>query len=253
MSIHRPYFRIYRPGIHIPNYCTDVRNADNCATLCRSLALLEQDLSEVFSFIEPCDVNLKTYSHRLYEIFLRASTEFETNAKEILQANGYAVKAANRLNICDFHRLESATRLSEFKIDLSLWWPKKRVMAPFLEWNEGPSLRWYLNYNAVKHNRHHEFRQANLENTLEAVSAVVAILYCQFDFNTFTAHKGNQAMFSLGNDACFPMSDTMFQVITPTGWSDEEKYQFDWEHLRDEAQPFQKYNFCSLPRLSDDE
>ena len=48
-----------------------------------------RDLNEIFDFVEPSNDNTSVYSHRIYELLLRAATEFESNCKGILKANGY--------------------------------------------------------------------------------------------------------------------------------------------------------------------
>src|SRR3990167_10206729 len=96
MTISRPYFRICRPdtwgNYDLPNeayYPLDSRYASDRTNLVRAYHLLEQDLIRIFEYVEPTDANLQTYSHQLYALLLRACTEFESNARAILQANGY--------------------------------------------------------------------------------------------------------------------------------------------------------------------
>ncbi|MFO0478639.1 MAG: hypothetical protein ACK50L_07690 [Bacteroidota bacterium] len=241
MSINKPYFRIYRPGV-FADYCTDIKNAENCAMLCRAYNLLENDLRKIFEYVEPCKHNLNTYSHRMYELFLRASTEFESNAKGILKANGYSKKDRD-MKIRDYLKLDLATKLSEYQLEIGFWRPNKMVITPFAKWKEGHSLKWYQDYNAVKHNRDANFHLATLENTLESVAAVLAILYAQFDFNTLTSHMANPVIMQTDNENITPQSDTMFQVIKPHTWTADQKYQFDWVVLKSNNEPFQKFPF----------
>jgi hypothetical protein len=243
MSINKPYFRIYRPGAgDFADYCTDRRNAENSDILCRAYILLENDLRKIFEYVEPCSHNLNTNSHRMYELFLRASTEFESNAKGILKANGYSTVDRN-MNIRDYKKLDLATKLSEYQLEIGFWRPSKMVITPFADWKKGPSLKWYQDYNSVKHNRDEYFHLATLQNTLESVAAVLAILYAQFDFNTFTSHTANPIILSHDNENITPLSDTMFQVIKPHTWTADEKYQFDWVVLKSNNEPFQKFTF----------
>ena len=94
MSIAKPYYRIWRPfpndDLFENDYALDPRNAADAIDLIRGYHLLEEELFRLFDFIEPADANLSAYSHQLYALLLRASTEFEANAKGILRANGYA-------------------------------------------------------------------------------------------------------------------------------------------------------------------
>lgn len=56
------------------------------------------------TYIEPSDDNKDTYSHRIYELYLRTCTEFEANAKFILKSNGYN----NAKRILDYWKLNKA-------------------------------------------------------------------------------------------------------------------------------------------------
>jgi|ERR1035441_2404378 hypothetical protein len=51
--------------------------------------LLVGEFLRVCEFIELTDTHLDVYSHRLYEILLRACTEFESLCREILTAHGF--------------------------------------------------------------------------------------------------------------------------------------------------------------------
>jgi hypothetical protein len=99
MGLSRPFHRIIRPfsdGEYIHGvkndevYILSDKYAPDKSTLVRAYSIIERDLIELFNYVEPCDDNLKTYSHRTYELLLRASMEFETNCKSVLIANGYA-------------------------------------------------------------------------------------------------------------------------------------------------------------------
>jgi hypothetical protein len=168
VSIPKPYYRIWRP---FPNdnffendYVLDHRNAADAIDLIRGYHLLERELFGLFDFVEPADANWPCYSHQLYALLLRASTEFEANAKAILFANGYT--RSGNFNINDYYKIEPATRLSEYLITIPIWQGIHRVVQPFASWNTGPSLSWYQSYNRVKHSRSEEFESASLQNVV---------------------------------------------------------------------------------------
>jgi hypothetical protein len=94
MGIQRPYYRIVRPFLGDAScldsvygydyrwdddFPADPRYANDRLELWRAYMLLEKDLLRLFEYVEPTDNNIQTYSHRTYELFLRAATEFETN------------------------------------------------------------------------------------------------------------------------------------------------------------------------------
>lgn len=251
MSLVKPYFRIIRPRLdgsyaqHINNfYATDVEFASDRIQLICAFDLLVEDLRKIFSFIEPTDSNNTAYSHRNYELLLRACTEFETNCQAVLFANGCTVPVSGRyFTIRDYHKLNRAMHLSEYLILLNLWSPVPRIFAPLDEWDSGTSLSWYTDYNTVKHDRNKNFPQASLENVVKAVAGVFVILYAQFNFLTFNAqHKWG--MLGKDDETDFEYDPgSLFAIKTPTSWLPDERYDFDWKTLKMSADPIAQYQF----------
>lgn len=243
MSRNKPYYRIYRPGSLYP-FISDTRNVDNMYTYVRAFRLLEDDLLKLFTNVEPTNDNLKVYSHRLYELLLRASTEFETNAMQILTYNGYRRKKGN-LNIEDYFKINEATKLSDYEVTCELWHPTK-VFKPFQEWGDSQPLSWYQDYNNVKHNRSSEFSKASLNNVMNAVTGVLAILYAQFDYFVITGPMASGTWSGLiitDGDYNEPMSSkSIFHVIRPK-WTEDEKYVFNWDEIKNSKDAFAKYPF----------
>ena len=244
MSINKPYYRIYRPGSSYP-FLSDSRNVDNMYTYIRAFRLLEDDLVKLFTNVEPTKDNRKVYSHRLYELLLRASTEFETNAMQILTYNGYTKKGNENFNIKDYYKINEATKLSDYEVTCELWHPMK-VFKPFQEWCNGHSLSWYQAYNKVKHNRSSEFSKASLENVMNAITGVLAILYAQFDYFAITGPMAigtwNVSIKNTG-DYTEPIgSKSIFHVVRPK-WTEDEKYLFNWDEIKNSNDAFAKYPF----------
>jgi hypothetical protein len=232
MTLNRPYKRIARPfntpsgsyvgGIISESYLVDHNFAPDRTTAIRGYHAIENDLRRVFEFVEPHDRNDNVFSTRLYEIFLRASTEFESNCKSILSANGYT--RSGDWNMNDYKKIEAATRLSEYQIQLTIWSDAPRVLKPLAHWSSGGSLPWYQDYNKVKHNRTDEFERANLKNTLDAVAALFAILFAQFNILAFSAHE---LVSSLEDwNGWLAHHNSIFWIKLPTGWTASECYGF---------------------------
>lgn len=186
MIINKPYYRIRRckrlPTFYDghtdeyvirPEYMpVEVRHS-----MVRAFDTLLADLMIALNFIEPDDANLAVYSTRLYELLLRAATEFESNCKGILMANGYPKKKED-LKIKDYQKLDSILKLSEYEVRFSFW-NSERSLQPLSNWETTLSLKWYKAYNDVKHNRVEYFGLANLDNVLNAIAAVACIVYAQ--------------------------------------------------------------------------
>jgi hypothetical protein len=142
--------------------------------------LLVRDFLRVCEYIEPLDAHLHVYSHRLYELLLRACTEFESLSREILHSQGYAKR--DNLNIKDFLAIAPDLELQRQTASVVFWRPEPIWVTPYETWSEAhSSLQWYREYNAVKHNRNVGFSHANLRNVRDAVSAVFIIL-ARLDF-----------------------------------------------------------------------
>ena len=229
MTLANPYKRIARPidTPHSPwvnsierSYLLRPEFATDRTTAIRAYHAIEKDLRQVFDFIEPHDQNLTTFSTRLYEIFLRASTEFESNCKLILSENGY--NSIHDFNMGDYKKINQATRLSEYKIQLTIWANAPRLLKPLLSWSSNGSLHWYQKYNTVKHNRSREFHLANLENTVDAVAALFIILFAQFNILAFSAHE----LVTHLNDVngWLAHHNSIFWVKVPTSWDEDECY-----------------------------
>jgi hypothetical protein len=137
--------------------------------------LLVQDFLRVCEFIEPVDAHLQIYSHRLYELLLRACTEFESLSREILEAHG--LDRGGNMNVTHFVAIAPILELQRQRAIASFWRPEATTLSPFEQWTpENVSLRWYQGYNAVKHNRNAEFFRATFQNVRDAICGVFIIM-----------------------------------------------------------------------------
>ncbi len=143
--------------------------------------MLEHDLKEALTFIEPTQRNFSTYSHRIYSLFIRACTEFEASCKMILIENNYEFKKDAKINICTYYDIHSFSKYKFINTYLvRLHMSDEIDLKPLAQWkkDEGPS--WYKEYNAVKHSRILNFPKANLENLLNAIAGVFILLYARY-------------------------------------------------------------------------
>ncbi|HWJ28837.1 MAG TPA: hypothetical protein VNS32_19990 [Flavisolibacter sp.] len=248
MPLSKPYKRISRP-LQLPygyidgntpedTYIADNRYAPDRFEIIRGYHILERDLIKLFEYIEPHDNNLNVFSHRTYELLLRASTEFELNCKKVLQANNYA--KGGTWNIGDYFRINSAMKLSEYKVCINIWANNRKEFTPLAEWNNASSLCWYQAYNRVKHDRHGEFLNASLDNVLNAVSAVLCIVVAQFNIYAFYEYQSPRFWFS-GPE--ISSEDGLFSLKLPDTWTDHERYHFSWQAVSGGATPFSDFAF----------
>lgn len=252
MKIQKPYYRIMRPGsVFISRYVLDPRYASNRKQLGRVYLNLENKLNKILDYVEPDERNLKTFSIELYTLLLRACTEVETNCKLILSANGVSEKKLK--NIKDYSMLEQSSRLSEYRVKYQDWKEYnpdtqqvkyiEKEFRPFQCFAERNSPKWYSDYNQVKHDRERNLHLANLENCMNAVAAVLVLLYSQF--GTFGVPNYGQPVFWLsGDESDYPINnDSFFILEPPISWKEDERYNFEWEKIRNQENPFATYPF----------
>ena len=250
MSISHPYYRIVRPGVS-HEYVLDKRYASDRLQLSRAYLNIEKSLCNIFDFIEPAEENLKTYSFELYSLLLRACTEVEVNFKAILNANGTDIE---RSTIKDYKKIEKSSKLSEYTIILPNWRTgskrEEKRLTPFIIFTSKKTKQnWYWEYNQVKHNRESNFNYANLGNCINAVAAILVLLYSQFGRYCLTTY--GMSNLDCGDEDTYDGSldaNTIFEIIPPDKgrWKPDELYSFDFEKIKNEKSPFQKYDYNHL-------
>ena len=249
MAVIRPYRRTLRQFAdgtyegHGGWRCiADPRYAEVPHHYIRSFLLLQDDLREIFDYLEPADTNLNCYSYRIHALLLRACVEVEANCKAILRENGYA--RSGDWTMRDYKKINATHRLSSFKVILPHWTGIQGTRAPFGKWATGGALSWYDAYNASKHDRHAEFSKATLGCLIDSVCGLLSILSAQFmteDFSgqMYWVRSGSQdgTQRAIGN---------YFRVSFPTDFPIEQRYDFDWKALKNEPEPFQKFDYASI-------
>ena len=259
MSIAKPYYRIWRPvkgydwgKANFPfgddnepkptlDYLYDDRfaNQEEKKSLITSTRMILRDLNNLYDYIEPSDDNLSVYSHRIYELLLRTATEFESNCKGILKANGYS-KPESDWCIKDYFKISRATRLNEYSLTFGRW-ASAHEFKPFIEWNPSrrEQLTWYDAYNEVKHDRYGNFKKAKLEHLMNALAGLICIMHAQYGEGM--SHVGYSELGT--NDIHEGTVETPMFTIKAPHFPDDEQYGFIWDNLANIHEPVQKYNF----------
>lgn len=214
----------------------------------RAFLLIQKDLHKLFDYIEPSDINLRTYSYRIHELLTRTCIEIEANFKAILLENGYRKK--NRkgnfldLNITDYKKINITHRLSSYEVQIPNWIGCQAIRKPFKNWEISDSLPWYRAYNDTKHDRHNNFHIANFENLIEAVSGLIILLSSQFITDDFS--KISIIVLDGPDDGFEEAIGDFFRVKFPSDWKEDEKYDFNWHALADEDKKILKFDYNSI-------
>ncbi|MEQ1783215.1 MAG: hypothetical protein ABMA14_17815 [Hyphomonadaceae bacterium] len=248
MTVTRPYRRTFRQHVNGSyteggkgRYVRHPKYGDAPKQYVRAYLLIQKDLQELFDYIEPADENLMTYSYRTHELLIRTCVEVEANCKAILLENGYA--KAGDWRMPDYRLLNTTHRLSSYKIRVPHWHGIQHTCAPFGAWDRADSLNWYSAYNAVKHDRHNEFAKANFANLLNAVSGLVALLAAQFGSEDFSPSSNIVITEDDYREGFEDSIGGFFQVRYPDDWPADQRYEFNWQNLENEPDPFQSLSF----------
>ena len=149
---------------------------------------LEDDLAEISRYIEFSESNYKTYSIELAHLLLAAASEVEVVLKAICKkvnpdnSHQSAKKLRETIQVKQSYMIREFCTIPRFGLKFEPWkeWDNKSDARPF----------WWTAYNDVKHQRGQKFENANLENVLNAMSALaIANLYLQkkhFDFSRYS-------------------------------------------------------------------
>jgi len=250
MSVTRPYRRNCRQFVDGSyteggrwQYMVHPKYADAPEHYVRAFLILLKDLQELFDFVEPADSNLSCYSYRIHSLLLRACIEVEANCKAILSENGYSRNGD--WNMGDYKKIEKTHLLSAYEVKVPTWSGSRELWTPFAAWASNESLPWYQAYNATKHDRHTEFPTATFEHLIEAMCGLLILLSAQFETNDFS--PGN-TLLSVGgpSDGMESGIGSFFRVRFPDNWPMELRYDFDWQALRNEEDPFQTIDYENI-------
>ncbi|MCQ4190071.1 hypothetical protein [Methylocystis suflitae] len=254
MSHSKPFHRNLRAMKPGPNsgysgwaYIVDKEYAQDPAHYIRAYIIIQKDLEKIFDYIEPSDECLNAYSYRIHELLMRTCIEIEANFKAIFAENTFGLAKGRHPTIDVYRKINVTHHLSSYRAALPIWNGGQKEFCPFAGWSTGTPLPWYQAYNASKHDRHEEFKRANMQQLLNAVTALLIVLTSQFGAESFSSgyrliaysgdeyHDGKAAIGSL------------FRIKYPEDWIDDELYNFDWSVLRNESVRFEKIDYDRIP------
>lgn len=248
MTVNRPFRRTYRPfasGEYDERgnsyYVLHPMFARSPEHYIRAFLLIIKDLLELFDYIEPADVNINCYSYRIHALLIRACVEVEANCKAILIENNYR-KPPGKLCMKDYQKINSTHHLSSYQVKVPYWNGNMDIRSPFSSWSERKPLPWYQAYNSSKHNRHSEFIKASFGNLIDACCGLLVILSSQFGTFDFSPSNISLSLDCPTEGMEFGIGG-IFHVKFPDDFPSEERYDFDWEELKNEADPFQAIDY----------
>ena len=145
----------------------------------------------------------------------------------------------------DYKKINVSHRLSSYEIKLPYWHGSHDIRKPFLSWASGESLPWYKAYNATKHDRHESFHLATFNQMIEAMGGLVITLSAQF--YTYDFIPGNDLLALQGpNDGMEWAIGDYFRIKFPSDWPTDHQYDFDWQSIEHEPDPFQEFDYSII-------
>ena len=247
-----PYHRCYRPLVERGNsssyelcYLIDDDYAVRPFAFTRAFEQLQNEMKQLFLYVEPAYHNRKTYSYHIQQLFIRVCIELEANFKAIFKENTYS-RDESKWNVYDYWKINTSHKLSEYTVIMPTWEGKGGEFQPFKEWKDSPRLKWYKAFQRTKHNRINSLKEANLYNLVNAFCGLFVVLTAQFKNHEYST---TPVLVSAGigsyYDGEFGIGD-MLQVIFPE-WDDTEKYDVDWSEVCTNPDRFRKFNYDVIP------
>ena len=260
MGLSKPYYRIVRPNSNVTAFVIDPRYANDRLQLSRAYINIEKELRNIFEYIEPDKDNISCFSFALYSLLLRACTEVELNCKLIMMANGAKPgKKRKHFTMKDYIKLEQSSHLSKYIATFPNWRTKnskskleyvRKDFCPFANFNLSIAKEpdWYDAFNKVKHHREENLEKANLDNCMNAVAAILILLYSQFGAQCIDTYNNPGGKIYLSGDSNYDFmysADTIFIIKPPnvSDWNTNELYDFDWDKIKGNSDPFAKFPF----------
>lgn len=151
---------------------------------------IEKNLENVSRYIEFSNANLKTYSIELTYILLSASSEVDVIMKQLCTL----IDSSRTTHNINDYKIIIQNHLSGF-INEEICIDRFGLSyKPWDSWNGAQSPEWWRSYNNVKHQRNDHFHEANLQNTINAVGALlISVVY--FYKLSFSSEAGRQISF----------------------------------------------------------
>ena len=130
---------------------------------------LEKDLEATSRYIEFIEANFKIYSIELAHLLLASSSEIDVVIKGLCTL---IAPVEERKNINDYRAI-IRSHLPEF-INESIYINRYGIsLTPWDNWLGEENPHWWRSYNNVKHERDMYFDQANLENVIRSMGALL--------------------------------------------------------------------------------
>jgi len=166
---------------------------------------LEHDLELASRYVEFCDANMGTFSVELAHLLLAASSEVDVVAKLLCQRLD---SDAPRGNI-DQYRAVLTPHLHDLAA-VQVFVPRYGLtLTPWENWASGNNPDWWRSHNNVKHERDAFFHEATLHNALNALAALLTLVFHHY---SYAASENGQPMHAKDTTRILQPQSTFMQL-----------------------------------------
>lgn len=138
--------------------------------------VLCEDVKRTARFVEPVQENFKTFSIEFARLYLAIGSEIDVVAKLLCKKIDPMAKLSGpKININTYRQIILGKFPDLPKVE-TVFPRSSLTLIPWQEWANGSNPNWWERYNKVKHERNEHFPEANLENTLTALSGLLVFL-----------------------------------------------------------------------------
>jgi hypothetical protein len=151
---------------------------------------IEKDLEHLSRYIEFAPANLGVYSIELVHILLSASSEVDVVMKQLCNL----ISPGMQHNTINDYRPTIQTKVNSLisePVNIDRF---GLTFRPWENWIGEANPDWWRSYNKVKHERNSHFQEANLQNTVNAVGALLLTTIYFYKY-AFSAEAKTQVNF----------------------------------------------------------
>jgi len=134
---------------------------------------LERDMETTSRYVEFCEANFSVYSIELAHLLFAAASEVDVVAKLLCGKINHAASSGN-INEYKAVLLPALPDLPQADVFI----PRYGLsFKPWSNWAGEQNPLWWRSYNNVKHERDAHFGEATLKNSLNALGALLLLIY----------------------------------------------------------------------------
>jgi hypothetical protein len=133
---------------------------------------LDSDAENLSRYVEFTEDNFRAYSIEMVRLLLSSASEVDVVAKLLCSKFDSSAKAEDIGNYREILNL-NLPKIKDMKIEIPRY---SLELTPWDEWKYNRTPKWWSAHNDVKHQRDINFKQANLNHTLNSIAGLYCLL-----------------------------------------------------------------------------